>query len=42
MKKQQKRLNSITKTLLSNEVWLYGREITSFYSMRKTVKKEGL
>lgn len=39
MNKNQKRINSITKILLDNEVWLYGRVYTSFYSMRKYVKE---
>ena len=42
MKRQQRRINSITKQLLVNEIWLYGREITSFYKMRKFVKMEEL
>jgi len=38
----QSLINTTTKQLLQNEVWLYGFEITSFYRMRKMVKREEL
>lgn len=42
MKRQQRRINSMTRQLLRNEIWIYGREITSFYKMRKVIKMEEL
>jgi len=42
MTKKQRMSNSITKVLLNNEIWLYSRTVTSFYRMRKLVRKEVL
>lgn len=42
MNKRQKLINKVTKGLLKNEDWLYGRRVTSFYKMRKYVKKQKL
>lgn len=40
--KRQNTINKVTEGLLKNEDWLYGKRITSFYRMRKLVKKEKL
>lgn len=42
MNKRQRLINNVTKGLLENEVWLYGRRVTSFYRMRKFVKRNEL
>lgn len=42
MNKRQRLINETTKDLLKNEDYLYGKRITSFYRMRKFVKKEKL
>lgn len=42
LNKRQKLINNVTKNLLENEIWLYGRKVTSFYRMRKFVKRNEL
>jgi len=42
LNKRQKLINNVTENLLKNEDWLYSRRITSFYKMRKYVKKKEL
>ena len=42
MTNKQERLNLITRTLLDNEICLYNKRVTSFYKIRKYVKKEKL
>lgn len=42
MNKRQKLINRVTRDIINDQVWLYGRKVTSFYKMRKYVKKNNL
>jgi hypothetical protein len=42
LNKRQKLINNVTECLLKNEDLLYGRRMSSFYRMRKFVKKNEL